>query len=136
MVAWGPDRESARRRLLRALHETEVEGIPTTIPAHLAVLSHPDFIEVRHSTTWLSNNVDLTNLAPARPSAGAQPGTERKDLEVEVDGRRFDVSVWVPSQGSQGGQGIQGGAASARPAPAACNARPTPRRPAPPPEGR
>jgi acetyl-CoA/propionyl-CoA carboxylase, biotin carboxylase, biotin carboxyl carrier protein len=119
VVAWGPDRESARRRLLRALHETQVEGIPTTIPAHLALLSHPDFIEVRHSTTWLSSNVDLTNLAPGRPSAGAQPGTERKDLEVEVDGRRFDVSVWVPSPGSQGGQGIQSGAASARPAPAA-----------------
>ena len=119
VVAWGPDRESARRRLLRALHETQVEGIPTTIPAHLALLSHPDFIEVRHSTTWLSSNVDLTNVVPARPSAGAQPGTERKDLEVEVDGRRFDVSVWVPSPGSQGGQGIQSGAASARPAPAA-----------------
>ena len=63
--------------------------------------------------------MDLTNLVPARPSAGAQPGTERKDLEVEVDGRRFDVSVWVPSPGSQGGQGIQSGAASVRPAPAA-----------------
>jgi acetyl-CoA/propionyl-CoA carboxylase, biotin carboxylase, biotin carboxyl carrier protein len=100
VVAWGPDRESARRRLLRALAETDVEGIPTTIPAHLALLSHPDFISVRHSTTWLGENVDLTTVPPGGTAVGAQPGAERKDLEVEVDGRRFEVSVWVPSQGA------------------------------------
>ena len=52
------------------------------------------------ATTWTCPTV-----APARPSAGAQPRPERKDVEVEVDGRRFDVSVWVPSPGSQGGHG-------------------------------
>ena len=96
VVAWGPDRESARRRLLRALSETEVDGIPTTIPAHLVILSHPDFVSVRHSTTWLSTNVDLGGVAPVRPAA-PQRGAERKDVEVEVDGRRFEVSVLGPA---------------------------------------
>ena len=93
----------------------------TTIPAHLAVLAHPDFIEVRHSTTWLSDRVDLSGIAPRghRPGA-AEAGHERKDVEVEVDGRRFAVSVWVPRHGSRGrahpaqaGPGYGGGCTAA-----------------------
>ena len=97
VVAWGPDRESARRRLLRALSETDVAGVATTIPAHLAVLAHPDFIDVRHSTNWLSDRVDLSGIAPSPDIAQATQTEERKDLEVEVGGRRFAVTVWLPA---------------------------------------
>jgi acetyl-CoA/propionyl-CoA carboxylase biotin carboxyl carrier protein len=97
VVAWGPNRESARLRLLRALSETEVAGIATTIPAHMAVLAHPDFIAVRHSTTWLSDRVDLSGIAPSQDIAPVPQAEERKDIEVEVGGRRFAVSVWVPA---------------------------------------
>ena len=120
VVAWGPDRESARRRLLRALSETEVDGIPTTIPAHRVILSHPDFVAVRHSTTWLSTNVDLSSVAPVRPAA-PQPGAERKDVEVEVDGRRFEVSVWAPPQP----QGVHGGPGPVRPSAGASQRAPS-----------
>jgi acetyl-CoA/propionyl-CoA carboxylase biotin carboxyl carrier protein len=97
VVAWGPDRESARRRLLRALSETEVAGVATSIPAQMVVLAHPDFIAVRHSTTWLSDRVDLSGIAPSQDIAPVPEGEERKDIEVEVGGRRFAVSVWVPA---------------------------------------
>jgi len=97
VVAWGPDRESARRRLLRALSETEVAGVATTIPAHMVVLAHPDFIAVRHSTTWLSDRVDLSGIAASQDIAQVPEAEERKDIEVEVGGRRFAVSVWVPA---------------------------------------
>ena len=96
VVAWGPDRESARRRLVRALYETEVEGVATTVPAHLAVLGHPDFISVSHSTTWLAQAVDLSSIEPA-PTAEPASGEERKDIQVEVQGRRYEVSVWLPA---------------------------------------
>src|SRR5687768_9146159 len=43
LVVWGEDREHARRRMLRALDELVVEGIATTVPAHKAILEHPDF---------------------------------------------------------------------------------------------
>jgi acetyl-CoA/propionyl-CoA carboxylase biotin carboxyl carrier protein len=95
VVAWGPDRESARRRLVRALGEMKVEGVPTTIPVHLAVLVHPDFVSVSHSTSWLEKRLDLSHIASSTP-ATADEAAERRDLDVEVDGRHYQVRVWVP----------------------------------------
>jgi acetyl-CoA/propionyl-CoA carboxylase biotin carboxyl carrier protein len=101
IVAWGPDRDAARTRLLAALGETEVEGVPTTIPAHEVVLSHPDFVAVSHSTTWLTDRVELPQPTPtAKPAGQAAHGTvddQRKDLDVEVGGRLYQVSVWLPA---------------------------------------
>jgi acetyl-CoA/propionyl-CoA carboxylase, biotin carboxylase, biotin carboxyl carrier protein len=107
VVAWGPDRDSARSNLLRALSEVEVDGVPTTIPAQMAVLSHDDFISVSHSTTWLSERLDLSRVPPAPPMGPSAPSDQalpdqRRDIEVQVDGRRYEVSVWLPS-GSDGG---------------------------------
>jgi acetyl-CoA/propionyl-CoA carboxylase, biotin carboxylase, biotin carboxyl carrier protein len=131
VIAWGPDRESARRRLLRALAETEVGGIPTTIPAHLAVLADPDFVSVRHSTTWLTEKVDLSGLPgfeQARPPEPLPPGWQRKDIDVEVDGRRFEVKVWVPPgggpQGPPGARRSRGHPSAGGPGPG--RAAPTP----------
>jgi acetyl-CoA/propionyl-CoA carboxylase, biotin carboxylase, biotin carboxyl carrier protein len=102
VVAWGPDRDSARLRLLRALSETEVEGVPTTIPVHQRVLSHPDFVAVRHSTTWLGQSVDLSGITPAMAETGAAQAVPPRDVEVEVDGRRYRVSVWLPMVAAPG----------------------------------
>jgi acetyl-CoA/propionyl-CoA carboxylase biotin carboxyl carrier protein len=100
LIVWAPDRESARRRMLRALDETEITGIATTIPADVAILSHPDFAEATHSTKWVEDVLDLSGLtvAPAEaaaPAEGAIPTVER-DVTAEVDGRRFSVKLWVP----------------------------------------
>ena len=101
VIAWGADREEARRRLDRALREMEVEGIATTIPAHLAILEHQDFIDAKHSTKWVEDVLDLSNVeAPVKPAAepaddGEAPRVQR-DVDVEVDGRRFKVKLWVP----------------------------------------
>src|SRR6185295_4739302 len=99
LVTWGVDRETARRRMLRALGEMVVEGVATTIPADIAILEHPDFIDATHSTKWVEERLDLTGIAaPApvsAPEADAAPRV-RRDVDVEVNGKRFAVRVWVP----------------------------------------
>lgn len=102
LVVWAPDREAARRRMLRALGETEISGVATTIPADLAILSHPDFIESRHSTNWVEERLDPASFGSPTPAGdGPAIGDEGevrvlRDVTAEVDGRRYAVKLWVP----------------------------------------
>jgi acetyl-CoA/propionyl-CoA carboxylase biotin carboxyl carrier protein len=103
LVVWGPDREAARHRMLRALGEFEIRGLSTTIPAHVALLSHPDFAAVAHSTKWVEDEVDPATFAVAEaPEATiADEGDEAEPLlertvPVEVDGKRYSVKLWLP----------------------------------------
>ena len=78
-----------------------VEGIHTTVPAHELVLNHPDFAAGHHSTNWLENEVDLSGLTseagPRRPPVDAEPRrSPSATVPVEVDGKRFDVKLWLP----------------------------------------
>jgi len=50
VIAWGKDREAARERLTEALQDIRCDGISTTIPMHLAVLSSKEFRENRYDT--------------------------------------------------------------------------------------
>jgi acetyl-CoA carboxylase biotin carboxylase subunit len=53
LICWGKDREEARLRILRALKEMVVEPIKTTIPFHLKIISHPDFISGNIDTGFI-----------------------------------------------------------------------------------
>jgi acetyl-CoA/propionyl-CoA carboxylase, biotin carboxylase, biotin carboxyl carrier protein len=120
LVTWGPDRESARRRMLRALGEFRIEGVPSTIPAQVILLSHPDFVESRHSTKWLEEDLDPDIFADTGEAilAAGEGGSARPlvghAVPVEVDGRRFQVKVWLP-EGPEPADGGAGSAAAARP---------------------
>jgi acetyl-CoA/propionyl-CoA carboxylase biotin carboxyl carrier protein len=99
LITWGPDRDSARRRMLRALAETKIEGIATTIPAHVAILSHPDFINGEHSTKWVEERLDFTGVSSAPTAPVTDEDGEKKvlrEVEAEVDGRKYTVKLWVP----------------------------------------
>jgi acetyl-CoA carboxylase biotin carboxylase subunit len=54
LIVWGQDREEAIRRMERALTETIVEGIPTTIPFHLKILANEEFRSGKYDTGLLS----------------------------------------------------------------------------------
>jgi acetyl-CoA/propionyl-CoA carboxylase biotin carboxyl carrier protein len=103
LVVWGRDRPTAISRAERALGEMVVEGVATTIPADLAILRHPDFQAATHSTKWVEERLDLSGVgSPARTEPAADPSVpmvERATV-VEVDGKRFEVKVWVPESAS------------------------------------
>lgn len=98
LIVWGRDRDVAIARTITALEEMVVEGVATTIPADLAILRHPDFAAMEHSTKWVEQTLDLSDATtPAAPASEdeAEPLVERRTT-VEVNGKRFDVKMWVP----------------------------------------
>ncbi|MHB1138772.1 MAG: acetyl-CoA carboxylase biotin carboxylase subunit, partial [Microthrixaceae bacterium] len=99
LCVWGRNRDIAIARTIRALEEMVIEGVATTIPADLAILRHPDFAALTHSTKWVEDTLDLTGLAGAQ-GAPAEVDPEdpkvKRDVDVEVNGRKFSVSLYVP----------------------------------------
>jgi acetyl-CoA/propionyl-CoA carboxylase biotin carboxyl carrier protein len=101
VVVHGENREHARRRMLRALDEFVIAGPPTLLGFHKALLSHPCFIEgatcqgLVESELLAERALQLSNETTIleRPPDGAVRARLR---EVEVDGRRFAVTVVEP----------------------------------------
>ncbi len=120
LIVWGSDRDTARHRMLSALREFEIEGVATIIPAHEAILAHPEFAAAEHSTKWVEENLDLSGVGvvgETAPEDTEDPEPKvRKDVDVEVNGKRFSVSVWVPETAAAT---AGGGAARPRRAPSA-----------------
>jgi acetyl-CoA/propionyl-CoA carboxylase, biotin carboxylase, biotin carboxyl carrier protein len=125
IVVWGPTREAALARARRAAAETVVEGVPTVLPFHRAVLADPAFTAAGAGsaggrgfavhTQWIETEL----LASLDPQALAAPVVEPGVVEtwVEIDGRRHRVRT-------PGGIGFAGpasgsGAASAQATPPA-----------------
>ncbi len=98
LICWGEDREIAISRTVRALDEFEVRGLHTTIPADRAILTHSDFADLKHSTKWVEEVLDLSALPSPNPveTDGEEDLIERS-ATIEVDGKLFDVSLWAPS---------------------------------------
>jgi acetyl-CoA/propionyl-CoA carboxylase biotin carboxyl carrier protein len=92
LIAYGPDRETAIKRLLDGLDRLQIEGLPTTAPAAKIIVSHPDFQQLRFSTLWLEESVDFTESEPVDRA------------NVEVAGRFFIIPTFS-DYGSAGGYG-------------------------------
>ena len=115
LIVWGRNRDVAIQRTLRALDELQVDGIATTIPADVAILSHDDFQANRHSTKWVEETLDLSDVGGAADVArSSDDATVRKEVGVEVNGKRFNVAMWVPETvGPVAKRGAAGGQSSA-----------------------
>ena len=114
LIVWGKDRPTAIARTIRALDEMQVEGVHTTIPADLAILRHPDFAAVQHSTKWVEEKLDLSAIASQTPAVEPPAaGLVEKTTTVEVNGKRFEVRAWVPESGGVAASGRRTPRASA-----------------------
>lgn len=76
VIVLAPDRDKAVARMIRALHEFHIEGVPTTIPFHLAVLNNADFASGRIDTNFAETNISPANLI--KPAGGAARGSNAK----------------------------------------------------------
>ncbi|HEY8304325.1 MAG TPA: acetyl-CoA carboxylase biotin carboxylase subunit [Solirubrobacteraceae bacterium] len=97
LIVWDADREQATRRMLRALHEYEIEGLKTLIPFHKALLQTDQWTKGETCRDLLEDRAWLKTLAFEKPAAKDDPEDENTKVEqaytVEVSGRRFDVRV-------------------------------------------
>jgi acetyl-CoA/propionyl-CoA carboxylase biotin carboxyl carrier protein len=97
LVVWADDREHARRRMLRALEETVIEGVATTIPAAQRILEHQDFADGIHSTKWVEEVLDLSDLVVNVTTGGTDDqGRVAKAVTAEVNGQRYEMTLYLP----------------------------------------
>jgi acetyl-CoA/propionyl-CoA carboxylase biotin carboxyl carrier protein len=112
LIVYGASRTEALERSRRALDELVVEGMPTVIPFHRAVVrdeaftSEPFTVHTRWIETEWDNQVPPYDAAPAEQDE-AEP---RQTVVVEVGRRRLEVSL--PAGLAAGGSGAPAGAAA------------------------
>jgi acetyl-CoA/propionyl-CoA carboxylase biotin carboxyl carrier protein len=105
IIITGANRQQALERSRRALRELVIEGMPTVVPFHQAVLHDPAFTaEDGHfgvHTRW----IEIEFSGQIAPYGGALSGTPdpvaRSRVVVEVNGKRLEVTV--PSLGTANG---------------------------------
>ena len=96
LIVTGPTRDVAIARAKRALDEYVIEGVDTTIPAHLQILSDDRFLDGEITTRLVEDSMDFTDVG--RSTAPTLPEDEElseREMTVEVGGRRFTVKYWA-----------------------------------------
>jgi len=104
LIVRGRDRDEAIRRSIRALREFKIEGVETTIPAHLRILEESPFAQGTIHTRLVEDEIDFSDLASeSSPALPQSEELQQRHITVEVGGRRFDVRYWsrvIASTGS------------------------------------
>lgn len=101
LIVTGATREEAIARSIRALDEYIVEGLPTVLPFHRAMMEDPAFTapdgNYRVYTRWIeeewNNNIPGYNEDPVAENDGDLVQLPKQKVIVEVDGRRVELLV-------------------------------------------
>ena len=106
VITRGADRDEALARMRRALSEMTVEGVSTTIAAHLVLLDNDEFVAGTHTTRTVESGA-LDELPTATPTDG-----EAENVLL-VDGRA--VRLWNPAMAASASAAVSGGLAGGDP---------------------
>lgn len=93
LIVTGATRREALQRAARALAEFEIDGMPTVLPFHRAVVVDPAFASEPFSvhTRWIETEFDNT-IPPYDGEIGsAEERGDRERVTVEVGGKRLEV---------------------------------------------
>ncbi len=97
IIITGAHRDQALQRSRRALKELVIEGMPTVVPFHLAVLDDPAFTAedgaFRVHTRWIETEFSGQIAPYAGPLGEAPESIPRSKVVVEVNGKRLEVLV-------------------------------------------
>ncbi|HEX6246905.1 MAG TPA: biotin carboxylase N-terminal domain-containing protein [Nocardioidaceae bacterium] len=116
LIVTGRDRTQALERSRRALDEFVVDGMPTVIPFHQAVVDDPAFIGDPAAgsagtggfgvyTSWIETEFD-NRIEPYAGDVESPEQEERQAVTVEVGGRRLEVVL--PAGFAAAGAGAAG----------------------------
>jgi acetyl-CoA/propionyl-CoA carboxylase, biotin carboxylase, biotin carboxyl carrier protein len=98
LIVTGATREQALERSRRALAEFEIDGMPTVLPFHRAVVDDPAFTGSPFTvhTRWIETEF-AGDLPPYSGPTGSPDsevaGGERERIIVEVGGKRLEVVI-------------------------------------------
>ncbi len=98
IIVTGATRTQAIERARRALSEMEVDGVPTVLPFHRAVLEAPEFVAADGVfgvfTTWIETDFAAVVAGLGRAGSTGGEGTDDVAMSrvvVEVGGKRLEV---------------------------------------------
>lgn len=57
LIVHGRTRDEAIQRLRRAIHETVIDGVKTTLPLHAWIIDNPDFLKGDYTIHWLEQQL-------------------------------------------------------------------------------
>src|SRR5215218_6005001 len=95
LIVWDVDRESATRRMARALEEFDIDGVRTLLPFHKAIMASEQWAGAETCRDLVEDRGWLKALAfePVNGGDEARPEPVERLYTVEVSGKRFDVRV-------------------------------------------
>ncbi|QOD44614.1 acetyl/propionyl/methylcrotonyl-CoA carboxylase subunit alpha [Clavibacter zhangzhiyongii] len=117
LIVTGSSREDALERSRRALDEFEVQGLPTVLPFHRAIVRDPAFAPADGApfsvyTRWIETEFDNTIEPWSGALDAAAEAPARHTVVVEVGGKRIEVSLPEDLAPAGGGSSTRRGAAA------------------------